>query len=56
MNTYAALNLCRDAPLFCMASEEGAPIPGGIGRFAFQSSSNLFALYARMAEPEARER
>ena len=48
MNSYSALSLCDDSPFFRLTFD-GLP---EIGKFAFQSCSNLIPLYARMAEPD----
>ena len=53
MKTYSALNLCDGTPLFNLPFEEGASVPSEIGRFAFQTSTNLIPLYTRMADPES---
>ncbi len=47
--TYAAFSLCDGAPLFHLPYED---VPGEVGRFAFQSATNLFPLYAQMADTE----
>lgn len=50
MNSYSAFSLCDGSPLF---SSSFGDVPSEIGQFAFQSSSNLFPLYARMADPDS---
>ena len=49
MKSYSAFNLCEGSPLFSLPFED---VPSAVGQFAFQSSTNLFPLYVRMAEPE----
>jgi glycogen debranching enzyme len=51
--TYSAYSLCDGGPFFRLPGDD---IPEHVGRYAFQSCSNLMPLYARMAEPDmARE-
>jgi glycogen debranching enzyme len=47
MNSYSALSLCDGSPLFSLHFGD---VPADIGKFAFQSCSNLIPLYARMAD------
>ncbi len=49
MNTYSAYNLCDGKPLFHLWFDD---VPSDVGRYAFQSSSNLIPLYTRMADPK----
>lgn len=50
MNSYSAFNLCDGAPLFSLPFVD---VPTEVGRYAFQSCSNLIPLYARMADPDS---
>lgn len=49
-NSYSAFSLCDGAPLFRWSSGD---VPNEIGRYAFQSCSNLIPLYARMADHDS---
>lgn len=49
VNSYSAFSLCDGAPLFRLSFDD---VPSDLGRFAFQSCSNLIPLYARMADPD----
>lgn len=49
MDSYAAFYLCDGAPLFSLSFDDA---PNEMGRYAFQSCSNLIPLYTRMASPQ----
>lgn len=50
MKSYSAFSLCDGAPHFSLSFDN---VPAEIGKFAFQSCSNLIPLYARMADAGA---